>query len=141
MSNLFLNEQWISCKIGEEHYAFPLHNISEITPYIKPTPVPGAANEIEGLLNVRGNLITVVSGHLLLGHNKAQHPYKGRIIVFDTPNNLLGICVDSVDESITIQNSDIDNNLVLKENVIIQGTAQNNGNLYQLLDLIDYCRT
>lgn len=140
MNNLFLNEQWISCKIGEEHYAFPLHSVSEITPYIKPTPVPGAAYEIEGLVNVRGNLITIVSGHLLLGHNKAQHSSKARIIVFDIPNNLLGVCVDSVDELITIQNRNIDNNLAFKENVIIQGTAQNNGKLYQLLDLISYCK-
>lgn len=61
-----------------------------------------------------------------MGHNNAQQPSKGRIIVFDTPSNLSGICVDSVDELITIQNSDIDNNLVFKESVIKQGTAQNN---------------
>src|SRR3954464_14980897 len=53
-------------RIGEVVCAAPAGIVREILPRLPATRIPGVPDEVEGLVNVRGSLLTVIDGHLLL---------------------------------------------------------------------------
>jgi chemotaxis signal transduction protein len=53
-------------RIGEVVCAAPAGIVREILPRLPATRIPGVPDAVEGLVNVRGSLLTVLDGHLLL---------------------------------------------------------------------------
>ena len=53
-------------RIGEVICAAPAGIVREILPRLPATRIPGVPDAVEGLVNVRGSLLTVLDGHLLL---------------------------------------------------------------------------
>lgn len=132
------NTQWVSFYLGAELYACPIRSIQEIIPYQEPIPVPGASAAVEGVLNVRGEIIPVVCGTELTGisRHKAQNEAKedaGNIIIMESTLGLLGMTIDSVSEIIQIQPQEID--YEEHENSSINGSALHEGQLIILLDI------
>ena len=70
MTNKETNTQWVSFSLGDETFACKIKKIQEIIPYQEPIPVPGSPTEIEGVLNVRGEIIPVVSGQQIANIEK-----------------------------------------------------------------------
>ena len=67
MSEQLQREQWLCFQVENEMYAPPAHQVREILSYIKPVPVPGSLACIEGVLNIRGEIVTIASCRHLLG--------------------------------------------------------------------------
>lgn len=130
--------QWVSFYLGDEIYACPIQLIQEIIPYQEPIPVPGSSQAVEGVLNVRGEIIPVVCGAELTGipHNKLHNKPNedaGNIIIMESTLGLLGMTIDSVSEIIQIQPQDID--YEEHANSSINGSALHDGQLIILLDI------
>lgn len=53
--------------LGGEHYAFPTHQVREVRPLDRLTPLPSAPPFVAGLMNVRGRVVPVVDLRPLLG--------------------------------------------------------------------------
>ena len=54
-------------RIGDLTCAAPAARVREVLPRLPATRIPGVAGAVEGLVNLRGGLLTVIDGHLLLG--------------------------------------------------------------------------
>lgn len=94
MSEQLHTQQWLCFQLGSETYAQRVGQVQEIRDYISPVPIPGAPDCVEGVLNVRGEIVTIVSGQSMLALPDAHSC--AHIIVLETENGLVGISVGEV---------------------------------------------
>lgn len=106
MSEQLPYEQWLCFQIENEIYAHPVSQVREILDYLAPVPVPGAMACVEGVLNVRGEIVTVVSSRYLLGLEQGTQVSE-HIIVLETGSGLVGVTVDEVEKISLLNNDDM----------------------------------
>ena len=131
-------DQWISFKVGSETYAQPIAAVKEVIPYTPPVPVPGAPQSVDGILNVRGEVITVLCGLSLFVSGQREAADDGRIIILDTGRGHIGVSVDAVGEIVTLEDGVIETNEHSMSHELIVGTARHGDQLLILVDLEGY---
>ncbi len=89
-------------RLGEDYYAFFGSDVREILPYEPITFVPGCPEYIIGIINVRGDIESVIDIHLLMGLSAAEVTKKSRIIIGSKGTVRSGILVDSVEDVISV---------------------------------------
>lgn len=82
-------------RIGALVCAAPAGIVREILPRLPATRIPGVAQAIEGLVNVRGTLLTVLDGHVLLQQPRAAAD-EGAIVVVEVGGRRYGLGVGQV---------------------------------------------
>lgn len=82
-------------RIGEVVCAAPAGIVREILPRLPATRIPGVADTVEGLVNVRGTLLTVLDGHLLLQQDRRASD-EGAIVVLEVQGKSYGLGVGQV---------------------------------------------
>jgi purine-binding chemotaxis protein CheW len=82
-------------RIGEVVCAAPAGIVREILPRLPATRIPGVPDEVEGLVNVRGTLLTVLDGHLLLQQERRSSD-EGAIVVLEVRGRSYGLGVGQV---------------------------------------------
>ncbi len=102
--------QLILFTIGGEKYALDIMKTKEIIKPIKVTPLPDVPAFIEGVINLRGMLIPVVSMRerfgISLGDEETESP-DTRVIIIVLKKIIVGIVVDSVEEIMRLTLKDI----------------------------------
>lgn len=132
-------EKGICFRLGNERYVHPISNIKEVLSYQSPAPVPGAREGVEGMIDVRGNMVTVLYGTHLLNLDPAECEEEGHIIVLDLPDGYFGVRVEAVERVMDLpENNDI-HGLEYRDHDCIQGTIQHDNELYILVEFNDYC--
>jgi purine-binding chemotaxis protein CheW len=82
-------------RIGEVVCAAPAGIVREILPRLPATRIPGVPDTVEGLVNVRGGLLTVLDGHLLLQQDRRASD-EGAIVVLEVKGKTYGLGVGQV---------------------------------------------
>ncbi|MGI9042151.1 MAG: chemotaxis protein CheW [Gemmatimonadales bacterium] len=82
-------------RIGALICAAPAGIVREILPRLPATRIPGVSEAIEGLVNVRGSLLTVLDGHVLL-HQERRADDEGAIVLLDVGGRRYGLAVGQV---------------------------------------------
>jgi purine-binding chemotaxis protein CheW len=82
-------------RIGEVVCAAPAGIVREILPRLPATRIPGVPDTVEGLVNVRGSLLTVLDGHLLLQQDRRVSD-EGAIVVLEVRGKTYGLGVGQV---------------------------------------------
>ena len=127
--------QLISFRVGAETYVHPIEHIREIISYDEPVPVPGAPPTTEGILNVRGTVITVFSGRTLLDEARMQGNDDWRIVILELDSGQIGISVDAVGNMLHFHPDEVEWNATdNSQQQLIKGTLQRSGTLYILTD-------
>lgn len=128
--------QIVNFTIGDVNYGVPVEQVREVRDMQSVTPVPGAPPYVEGVTNLRGQIITVMDLRKRLGL-----PEKGKtgekIIVVELDKFSVGVVVDSVTEVSTIANEDIERNMEVatKLDECVMGVGKQNDRLVVILDL------
>ncbi len=89
-------------KIEDEEFAFDIKDVQEIIKYEKPTFFPQAPNFVEGLMNLRGSVIPVISLPKKLGFEE-NITDKTKIIVCDIFDEKIGFIVNDVSDIMFIE--------------------------------------
>ena len=134
-------EQWVSFRIEHEYYALSIYDVREIAPYIATDQVPGASDIVEGVLNIRGSVATILNGRRFIASGQLSAEPSKHIVVLDISSELMGICVDEIGGIISFSNSKVQPNLNSVKNEIICGTVHIEEQLYILLDLKNFIET
>ncbi|MCW3999475.1 MAG: chemotaxis protein CheW [Candidatus Bathyarchaeota archaeon] len=127
--------QIVNFTIGEVNYGVPVEQVREVRDMQTVTPVPGAPAFVEGVTNLRGQIITVMDLRKRLGLSLGANAGE-KIIIIDLGNNAVGVVVDSVTEVSTIREPDIEKNSVastLDESII--GVGKQGNHLTIILDI------
>ncbi|MGK0443942.1 MAG: purine-binding chemotaxis protein CheW [Bermanella sp.] len=136
MNDVLTKDQWISFYIDGAAYAQPIDRVREIVTYRTPADVPGSPDVVEGIVNIRGDVISVVNGRALMGAANATADDDSRILIIEQARSLLGFSVDSVSEIIGFNNDQIDTSHA--ENALIKGTVNLEDGLFIVIDLTQY---
>jgi chemotaxis signal transduction protein len=102
--------QFITFRLGAEYYGIPVLKVREILRPLDLFPVPGMGKDVEGVINLRGEIIPVVKIMALLGlevASNADAPRKGRMIIIDASRGSFGFFVDEVLEVTRVQKEEI----------------------------------
>ena len=95
------NEQYVSFVLGKE-YGIPILSVHEIIRYKTLTKIPQSAEFVDGVLNLRGQVIPVVNLRKKFGLQECEDNKSTRIIVVDVGSRITGIVVDEVSEVIQV---------------------------------------
>ena len=104
--------QYIVVKIGGEQYGLNISYVDNIVRMQKITRVPKAPHYYVGVINLRGEIVPVMSVRRKMGLEDDVYTNKSRIIILKLENlGLIGIIVDEVKEVINLGENDIDRNV------------------------------
>ena len=135
-----MNDQWVSFCLAGEKYAHPVASIKEVLRYQEPAPVPGAPSDVDGILNIRGEVLTVISARKLMDLPDDPQTDESRIISIETDDGLCGIVVDKVEAIVGFQNSHVEPPPNQSANGVIQGTIHREGELFIVANFLPHCQ-
>jgi purine-binding chemotaxis protein CheW len=127
--------QIVNFTVADVNYGVPVDQVREVRDVQAVTPVPGAPNYVEGVTNLRGQIITVMDLRKRLNITKEGRGEK--IIVIEMGKAAVGIVVDSVTEVTTIAGADIERHMQTTkklENYLV-GVGKQGEKLIVILDL------
>lgn len=100
--------QVVVFRLATETYAIDIQQVSEIIRVPDITRVPQASAFIDGVINLRGNVIPVVHLRKRFGLGDQSETRDERIMVVQLDDQLIGMRVDAVTEVLTLDESQID---------------------------------
>lgn len=130
--------QWVTFKLDSETYGINVMQVQEVLRYTEIAPVPGAPSYVLGIINLRGNVVTVIDTRSRFGLASADVNDNTRIVIIESEKQVIGILVDSVAEVVYLRASEIDvaPNVGNEESAkFIQGVSNRDGELLILVDL------
>ncbi|MCE9680042.1 chemotaxis protein CheW [Shewanella sp. AS1] len=130
--------QWVTFRLDNETYGINVMQVQEVLRYTEIAPVPGAPDYVLGIINLRGNVVTVIDTRSRFGLGSADINDATRIVIIEAEKQVIGILVDSVAEVVYLHSSDIDNapNVGTEESAkFIQGVSNRENELLILVDL------
>lgn len=95
--------QVVVFRLGDEQFAVETAKVQGINDIMEITRVPKAPDYIKGLINLRGNVISLLDINLLLNINKKENVEQNNIIILKMEDEHVGITVDEVDEVLEIE--------------------------------------
>jgi purine-binding chemotaxis protein CheW len=98
MSNIISDNQYVIFKLGEETFGVEINRVREIIEYQKTTQIPETGDLIDGVINLRGHVISIFNLRRKFGFPDTEITRSSRIVVVEAGNNMVGIGVDSVTE-------------------------------------------
>lgn len=130
--------QWVTFRLEDETYGINVMQVQEVLRYTEIAPVPGAPDYVLGIINLRGNVVTVIDTRARFGLQSGEVSDNSRIVIIESDKQVIGILVDSVAEVVYLKTSEIDSapNVGTDESAkFIQGVSNRDGQLLILVDL------
>lgn len=101
--------QFIVVRFENEQYGIDIKYIDNIVRMQQITRVPKVQPYIKGVINLRGEVIPVMSIRLKMGYEPDEITKNTRIIILKVDgNDAIGVLVDEVKEVVTLSNSEIE---------------------------------
>ncbi len=95
--------RWVSFTVAEEIYALNVLDVQEVLRAAEITPIPGAHPAIRGIINLRGNVVTILDARTIFTLPEKTFDEESRIMVVELRSGeVAGIVVDSVAEVIAL---------------------------------------
>jgi purine-binding chemotaxis protein CheW len=90
-------------RLGAENYGVPIEAVREIIPPSEVTPVPGAPGFFQGILNVRGELVSVINMRRFIGMEELDGNASAKILILASEDgSVQGLLTDDVTSIIDI---------------------------------------
>ncbi len=90
-----------------EEFACSINNVREVLKMVRVTPLPRSLDFVEGVINMRGEVIPVIDLRRRFGLPDAERTADSRIIIVEVGELMVGLIVDSVSEVTSLPNEQI----------------------------------
>lgn len=100
-------DEYLTFTVAAEQYALAVHHVAEIIAFQRITLVPNTPAYIQGVINLRGQIIPVVDVRLRFGLPTVPYHERTCIIIAEGHDALVGLIVEAVSEVCEIPDSDI----------------------------------
>ena len=130
--------QWVTFRLSGETYGVNVMQVQEVLRYTEIAPVPGAPDYVLGIINLRGNVVTVLDTRNRFSLQDGEVTDATRIVIVEADEHVVGLLVDSVAEVVYLRQSEIENppNAGHEESArFIQGVCNKNDELLILVEL------
>lgn len=132
--------QYIVVRIGNEQYGINIKYIDNIVRNQKITRVPKTQTYYKGVINLRGEIIPVMSIRLKLGLEDDEFTDKTRIIIVKIEGATIGVIVDQVREVVTLDDDNTEKITRTSRDDAASGyissIGKSKGELISLLDIV-----
>jgi purine-binding chemotaxis protein CheW len=98
----------VGFQVGRETYGVPITSLHEIVRVPEITVVPDAPDYMEGVINLRGKIVSVLDLRKRLGEAQVAPSRRNRILVVEHNGRLAGLIVDSASEVLKIPAADVE---------------------------------
>lgn len=126
--------QVIIFKLNDEQFAVETAKVQNITDMMQITRVPKAPEYIRGLINLRGNVISLLDINLVLDVNKGDID-KQSIIIIRLRDEAVGIAVDQVDEVLEVDEEIIEKLEDNRGKTYVKGVINFKDRIVTLIDI------
>lgn len=102
------SERYLAFQLGKEQYAIPLLQVREVIEMSEPTPIPKSPAYFKGVIDLRGQVISVLDLRLKLSLSEIKNGPKTAIVILDLePQLFVGIVVDRVNSVLAFQSDEL----------------------------------
>ena len=128
--------QIVNFTVDDVNYGVPVEQVREVRDMQAVTRVPGAPYYVEGVTNLRGQIITVIDLRKRLGLSDGNAANE-KIMIIDLEKSAVGVVVDTVTEVTTIKETDIQKNMEITSQLgdFILGVGKQADRLSLILDI------
>jgi purine-binding chemotaxis protein CheW len=126
--------QVVIFKINDEQFAVETSKVQGINDMMEITLVPKAPQYIMGLINLRGNIISLVDINLML-ETKGNKQSLNKIIILNLDEESIGIAVSEVNEVLDIDESIVEKSEDNMKNSYINGVINLQERIVTLIDV------
>lgn len=130
-------QQFVGFKLGDQKYGLEISNVAGIMNFEGASKVPNSPTYFEGLINVRGNIIPVISLRKKFNISESS-PTNSQVILYNLHGQEIGFLIDEANQVIKIHQDAIDQPpdiLKTEEHKYVQGIGKVNSEIILLLDL------
>lgn len=130
--------QLILFSLKNGNYGIPIENVAEINKMEEITVVPRAPKFIEGVINLRGNVVPIIDLRKRFGMNTSEKTKKTKIIIVQFNKRQFGLIVDSVSEVLTLASDQIEPSLPMVSGLkaeFIKGIGKDGEKLIIILEI------
>ena len=99
----------VGFRIGRETFGVPISLVHEIVRVPEITAVPEAPAYVEGVINLRGKIVSIVDLRKRFGEKDIVQNKKNRILVVEVEKKMVGLIVDAASEVLRMSSDDVDN--------------------------------
>ena len=128
----------VGFQVGRETYGVPIASLHEIVRVTEITSVPDSPDYIEGVINLRGKIVSVIDLRKRFGAKQINNNRKNRILVVELNGRLTGLIVDAASDVLKIPENDVEAApAVFQEGGLncVTGLGKYKGRLIVLLDM------
>lgn len=131
--------QLVVFKVGDEEFGVDISQVREIVRLVQITYMPKAPAFIEGVVNLRGQVVAIIDLAKRLGITSKPRGEATRIVIVEIEDNTVGMIVDSVSEVLRLPSEDIEDIPTLIDTEVpehyLRGVGKLQERLLVLLDL------
>jgi purine-binding chemotaxis protein CheW len=130
--------QVVTFALGSEEYGVDIAQVQEINRMVTITHVPRAPQFMEGVINLRGQLIPIIDLRSRFGMDRSERTKNTRIVVTEIGSKRIGMVVDSVSEVLRVPVEQIEDAPDLVAGIdteYIRGVGKMGDRLIIMLDL------
>mgnify|MGYP005839027493 FL=1 len=131
-------EQVVVFSLAEELYGLDISRVQGIIKMPEVTRVPRAAEFVEGVINLRGEIVPIIDLRKRFGLRQQENGVDTRIINVEMGDHLVGLIVDAVEEVLNIPSDVIEpppDLVTTVDSAYLRGIAKLEERLVILLDL------
>lgn len=100
--------RFVTFQLADETYGIDVMTVQEVLRVTEIAPVPGAPDYVNGIVNLRGNVVTVIDGRKRLGLMPNEIDDDTRIVIIESNKQVIGMMVDSVADVVNVDVAEID---------------------------------
>ena len=134
-----IKKQYIVVRIGSEQYGIDIGYVDNIVRMQQITRVPNSQNYFKGIINLRGEVVPVMSIRIRMDLEDDEFTNLTRIIILKMEEQaLLGVIVDEVKEVVYLSEDEIDRNaqdMKDAKSQFINGIGKDGDRLISLLEI------
>ena len=101
-------KQYVIFKLNQEEYGIEISNVKEITNYKEGIKVPNAPNFVDGVINLRGDVVPIINLKKRFNLDITEIEKNSRVIITNINGKLVGFVVDDASQVLTINDDDVE---------------------------------
>ncbi len=143
LNNNILEEdqlQIVIFKVGDDYLSCPISQVREIIHLEKVTPVPSTPNMIKGIINRRGEIITILDLPRVIGQDTKLDENQSELMILYSEEENIGVMVSEVTEIPTIDTESVEEPSEALETPInssyLEGIIKKDDKLVLLTDML-----
>ena len=129
--------QFVVFMLGDEKYGVDILNVSTISEYLEVTKVPDAPVYVEGIINLRGDIIPVINLKKRFNIAEKEISDETRIIIYSIEGVAIGFLVDEASQVMRINDEDVEPTPSIlrgSDREYISGVGKQDGRIIIILD-------